>query len=204
MKTIIFVVLIIASASYLAIGEKSPLSVSADGSKVTVDVEKVSNDVSKQLKSQFSEQLEQQLSSFKNELVQNQQRQIEALQQSVVNLAQKSAKLERQLAGLKQQSVQEQHEPRQYQQVQSTPNNVSQMTEDLIAERDDGPDVGAISKPVDFDNVNATLDNNQTVAQLNKAADSHSDMAMMDKQQRRKRLQNLSERMTLKSLGVEK
>lgn len=202
MKTIIFVVLIIASASYLVIGDKSPLSVSADGSTVSVDIEKVSSDVSKQL----NEKVTQQLASFKDEMTQNQQRQIEALQQSVVNLAQKSAKLERQLAGLKQQSEPVQSEPMQHKRPQPEPVEESQITNSLITAQGDGPDVGAISQPVDYDNMNVAIDNDnsQTIAQVNEVADNHSDMAMMDKQQRRKRLQKLSERMTLKSLGVEK
>lgn len=209
MKTIIFVVLIIASASYLAVGEKSPLSVSADGSTLSVDIEKVSSDVSKQLNEQFA----QQLSSFKNEMVQNQQRQIEALQQSVVNLAQKSAQLERKLEQKLEQKLESKlvSTSQAYQPAPVSESKIAQSHQRLSA----GPDVGSIKKPVDFDNINHTehvaadlnddsVSDSQAIVQVNEVADSSSDMAMMDKQQRRKRLQSLSERMTLKSLGVEK
>ena len=191
MKTIIFVVLIIASASYLAVGDKSPLSVSDDGSTVSVDVEKISADM--------STKLNEQLVAFKNEISKDQQRQIEALQQSVVNLAQKTAKLERMLADSKNTS-----------QLAVAPVESQVYQAPSVANASEGPDVGAIKKPVDFDSptdldnieVNdINVDDTQTLAQV---SDSNSDMAMMDKQQRRKRLQALSERMTLKSLGIEK
>ena len=200
MKTIIFVVLIIASASYLAVGEKSPLSVSDDGSTVSVDVEKISADM--------STKLNEQLVAFKNEISKDQQRQIEALQQSVVNLAQKTAKLERMLADSKNTS-----------QLAVAPVQSQVYQAPSVASVSEGPDVGAIKKPVDFDsptdldNIEVNdihVDDTQTLAQVSNTSDSadvtesNFDMAMMDKQQRRKRLQALSERMTLKSLGIEK
>lgn len=194
MKTIIFVVLIIASASYLAVGDKSPLSVSDDGSTVSVDVEKISADM--------STKLNEQLVAFKNEISADQQRQIEALQQSVVNLAQKTAKLERMLADSKNTS-----------QLAVAPVESQVYQAPSVANVSEGPDVGAIKKPVDFDsptdfdNVGAgdmSEGDIQAIAQVSDTDDANSDMAMMDKQQRRKRLQALSERMTLKSLGIEK
>ena len=179
MRTIIFVILIIASASYLALGDKSPLSVSGDGKTVSLDVDKVQSDLSAQLQNKFA--------ALKDEMTKNQQRQIEALQQSVVNLAQKNAKLERKVAQLEV----------NFADKASLPVMEQTITGDL-----DGPDVGAIKKPRDYDN----LDDSQTdvVVQVDQTTQPQLDTVMMNKQQRRKRLQSLSERMELRSLGVEK
>jgi len=228
MKTVAFVLLIIGSVLYLFVGNGVVSSWVSDKSP-TGQVEKLQDALNEQVERHVSEQMKSQLGDlfnqhfdegfnkkfklqtdeFKGELEQQQQQQVAALQKTVVNMAQKMAKLEGQLSQLE---AQLQSQPAAVTTTVANNNHAS------------GVEVGVVKRGNEFDysaststsasNQSASATNNVNHS-ANQAVEHYSmpsavtgsvasNTSKMDKAQRRARLQELSERMTLQSLGVER
>lgn len=197
MKSILFALLIIGSATYLVVNDSSALSQWFSNQLPAGQMAKITDSLDKNVS--------QQLAAFKSQIQAKQQQQIESLQSSLLTMAQKMAKMEQTIKAQQQQLAAtpteattefEQHrsqaEPEVVQYVaQSEDSGVEVST--LSAQNESARDEFEQGEPEQSEQSDTAQDNTAQIAAN----------GLMSKQQRRKRLQQLSEDMTLKSLGVE-